>query len=57
MLHRKDMTKPLPDIDDLVLAVATDYPLVADKPCLDINNIAQIADFITVWYEQKCGRI
>ena len=57
LLHRQDMTKPLPDIDDLVLAVATDYPLTADKPCLDINNIAQVADFITAWYGQKCGRI
>ncbi|WP_233115168.1 molybdopterin-guanine dinucleotide biosynthesis protein MobB [Aggregatibacter actinomycetemcomitans] len=55
LLHRKDMTKPLPEMDEYVLAVATDYPLTAHKPHLDINDIEQIAEFIMAWYKQKCG--
>ena len=49
------MTKPLPVIDEHVLAVATDYPLDCDKPVLDINHIDQVAEFIVTWYQQKCG--
>ena len=55
LLHRRDMTKPLPVIDEHVLAVATDYPLDCDKPVLDINHIDQVAEFIVTWYQQKCG--
>ena len=31
LLHRQQMTKPLPEIDQNVLALATDYPLATDK--------------------------
>ena len=55
LLHRRDMTKPLPVIDEYVLAVATDYPLDCNKPVLDINHIDQVAEFIVTWYQQKCG--
>lgn len=44
-LHRKDLTKPLPDLDEFTLATATDYPL-AQKNALDLNNPVQIAEFI-----------
>ena len=57
LLHRQGMTKPLPALDDYVLAVATDYSLVCEKPVLDINHIDQIADFIVAWYQHKCGEI
>jgi len=57
LLHRQGMTKPLPALDDYVLAVATDYALDCPKPVLDINHIEQIADFIVVWYRHKCGEI
>lgn len=46
LLHRQNMRKPLPEIDQYVLALVTDYPLNIDKKCLDINNIKQIAEFI-----------
>lgn len=57
LLHRQGMTKPLPALDDYVLAVATDYALDCPKPVLDINHIDQIADFIVAWYQHKCGEI
>ncbi len=55
LLHRETMIKPLPDIDQNVVALATDYPLATELPLLNINNIEQIADFIQAW-QQKCGR-
>ena len=57
LLHRQGMTKPLPALDNYVLAVATDYSLGCSKPVLDINHIEQIADFIVAWYQHKCGEI
>ena len=57
LLHRQGMTKPLPALDDYVLAVAIDYALDCPKPVLDINHIEQIADFIVAWYQHKCGEI
>jgi len=57
LLHRQGMTKPLPALDDYVLAVAIDYSLACEKPVLDINHIEQIADFIVAWYQHKCGEI
>ena len=57
LLHRQGMTKPLPALDDYVLAVATDYLLACEKPVLDINHIEQIADFIVAWYQHKYGEI
>lgn len=57
LLHRQGMTKPLPALDDYVLAVATDYSLACEKSVLDINHIEQIADFIVAWYQHKCGEI
>ena len=57
LLHRQGMTKPLPALDDYVLAVATDYSLACEEPVLDINHIEQIADFIVAWYQHKCGEI
>lgn len=49
LLHRAEMTKPLPEIDENVLALATNYSLETDRTLLDINHIAQIADFIERW--------
>ncbi|MDU5691928.1 MAG: molybdopterin-guanine dinucleotide biosynthesis protein B [Citrobacter freundii] len=36
-------------MDDYVIAVASDVPLAVDVPLLDINNIQQVADFVTQW--------
>ncbi|MDM2833020.1 molybdopterin-guanine dinucleotide biosynthesis protein MobB [Citrobacter sp. Cpo091] len=36
-------------IDEYVIAVASDVPLAVDVPLLDINDIQQIADFVTQW--------
>ena len=56
LLHRQGMTKPLPELDENVLAVATDYVLACDKVRLDINEIGQVAAFIMAYYRQKCGQ-
>lgn len=46
LLHRQGISKPLPEIDENVLALATDYALETECPLLDINHISSIADFI-----------
>ena len=55
LLHRQEMTKPLPEIDEYVLAVATNYPLEIDRTLLDINRIPKIADFIENWLHHFHG--
>lgn len=50
LLHRQNMEKALPEADQYVLALATDYALETSLPLLDINNPEQIADFITDWF-------
>ena len=55
LLYRQGMTKPLPEIDENVIALATDYPLESSVPVLDINQIAQITDFILHWRNQFNG--
>ena len=39
LLHRREMTKPLPELDENVLALATDYSLETDRTLLDINHM------------------
>ena len=46
LLHRQGISKPLPEIDENVLALATDYALETKCTLLDINHISSIADFI-----------
>lgn len=53
LLHRKAMPKSLPELDDHVLAVATDYPLETALPLLNINDFEQIADFIVQWRDSQ----
>ncbi|BFU60597.1 MULTISPECIES: molybdopterin-guanine dinucleotide biosynthesis protein B [Rodentibacter] len=53
LLHRQEMNKSLPNIDENVLAIAADYSLETDRTLLNINHIPQIADFIEHWYRQK----
>ncbi|OOF84102.1 molybdopterin-guanine dinucleotide biosynthesis protein B [Rodentibacter ratti] len=53
LLHRQEMTKPLPEIDNHVLALATNYSLETDRTLLDINQIPQIADFIETWLRSQ----
>lgn len=50
LLHRKEITRPLPEIDTFTIAIATDYPLSCSVPVLDINNPDQIARFIKDWW-------
>lgn len=54
LLHREAMLQPLPELDDNVVALATDYELDCGKIRLNINQINDIADFILQW-QQKCG--
>ncbi|MDW6092951.1 molybdopterin-guanine dinucleotide biosynthesis protein B [Vibrio rhizosphaerae] len=46
-LHRHDLDKPwlYPDDPDII-AVATDRNIDCPLPCLDLNNAAQIAEFV-----------
>ncbi|MFZ7171722.1 molybdopterin-guanine dinucleotide biosynthesis protein MobB [Avibacterium volantium] len=53
LLHRKTMEKPLPELDEKVIALATDYTLSCAVPHLDINQVEQIAAFIFHWYQQQ----
>ncbi|MCW9717246.1 molybdopterin-guanine dinucleotide biosynthesis protein MobB [Avibacterium sp. 21-599] len=53
LLHRQAMEKALPEIDEKVIALATDYPLSCAVPRLDINQIDHIAAFIFHWYQQQ----
>ena len=52
LLHRQEMIKPLPELDENVLALATDYSLETDRTLLDINHIEQIAEFIYQWWKK-----
>lgn len=59
LLFRKDcgyLTTEL-QIDQYVLAIASDIPLEVTVPVLDINAPQEIADFITEWLlQQKQGQ-
>lgn len=46
LLHRQQMTKPLTEIDENVLALATDYFLNTNCRLLNINDPEEIAKFI-----------
>lgn len=47
-LHRKEIEKPLPELDKWTIATATDYPFERENR-LDINDVDQIAEFIKGW--------
>lgn len=53
LLHRQSMTKPFPQLDENVIAVATDYQLDLpnNTPWLNINHIETIAKFIQQWQQ------
>lgn len=38
--------------DSYVIAVASDVPMSAGIPLLDINNVGQVADFIVQWMQK-----
>lgn len=50
-LHRREMEKVLPEVDEYTIATATDYELARENR-LDINNVAQIADFIQAYLQR-----
>lgn len=52
LLHRQAMTKTFPDLDNNVIAVATDLPMNLSIPHLNINHTEKIAQFIYQWYKQ-----
>lgn len=52
LLHRHDLDKPFPILDENVLAVATDYPLCLSLPHFNLNDIASLAQFILTCYQQ-----
>lgn len=54
LVHRQSMGKPLPEIDDKVIALATDYSIsFSSIPCMDLNHVDSIAQFIFHWYQQR----
>lgn len=50
LLHRREMTKSLPEIDPNVVALATNYFIKTDRTLLDLNNIDEIAQFVYRWF-------
>jgi molybdopterin-guanine dinucleotide biosynthesis protein B len=40
-------------VDDYVLAIATDSQLKSSLPVLDLNNIAEIGNFIVDWLKKR----
>ncbi|MEG3132204.1 molybdopterin-guanine dinucleotide biosynthesis protein MobB [Rouxiella sp. T17] len=40
-------------IDDFVVGVATDTPLDVQIPLLDLNNVAEIGEFIAEWLKDR----
>lgn len=53
LVHRQAFAKPLPTIDDYVVALVTDYEVNNSQlPRLDINHIEQVVQFIQHWYQQ-----
>lgn len=57
LLHRQALHKPLPNLDQYVLALATDYSPPTAIPSsitrLDLNAVEQIAAFIVQWLAVK----
>lgn len=53
LLHRQSMAKPFPELDQDVLAVATDYEVQTDKVRLNLNEISEITSFIMDYYLQQ----
>nr|WP_314422420.1 molybdopterin-guanine dinucleotide biosynthesis protein MobB [uncultured Erwinia sp.] len=50
VLHRFGSGKPLPlPLDQWTIAVASDVNIELDMPCLDLNNVSEVADFIERW--------
>lgn len=57
-LHRQALGKPrLYPEDDNIIAVATDAPLAeCDLPVLDLNDAAEIADFVVAWVTPRLAK-
>lgn len=53
LLHRHSMTRPFPELDEHVLAVATDYDVQTDKVRLNINSVSDVVAFIVKFYHQQ----
>ncbi len=49
LLYRQGLEKPCPPADDHTLAFACDIPLETALPCLDLNDVASVTDFILHW--------
>ena len=57
-LHRTELEQPLLFPDDAdIIAVATDGPLATDTmlPVLDLNNPAEIAEFVIKFMQQSAA--
>ena len=50
-LHRKEVKKPLPELDEWTIATATDYPLERENR-LNINNVDEVAEFVKTWLKR-----
>jgi len=56
VLHRSGSGKPMPlPLDKWTIAVASDVKIELDVACLDLNNVAQVADFIEGWVSVQKG--
>ncbi len=54
MLYREELGKPFPVmLDKHVIAVASDKIMSANVPCLDLNSVTEVADFIVRWLPEQ----
>ena len=50
-IHRKEVKKPLPELDEWTIATATDYPIERENR-LDINDVDEVAEFVKAWLKR-----
>lgn len=57
IVYRQALDKAPPELDEHVLAVATDvlWPQAQSAVCFDINDIEYIADFVYTWWQKQQG--
>lgn len=54
MLHREETGKPSPALlDKYVVAVASNAKMTTNVPCLDLNSVNEVADFIVRWLPEQ----
>lgn len=54
MLHREGIGETFPVmLDKYVIAVASEAKMAVNVPCLDLNSVTEVADFIVKWLPEQ----